>query len=528
MSSRHGPKLPPRASKGGQARASDTPTPGQDSRPATLSGAPGITRQRTRESEGAQAIPAASTKREPRASVPTQLASAAAGINDEAVLESLPSDVKSAAASLALRPPVSRRPSKPRLRRALSAATESLLTPEEDNTSKLSGASSLRSTGSGLSQGSGPSAFIDPSARPSAIPSRKNSDHRAQRARLTETTQARLISEGNHDNRPTGAFTGSVPSQYPAPSAYTEPRLRAHPAAGEATSAPSLASSQRPGVMYMDRGAAPQINLTPGRTQAVHPGLAADTPVGRHQQMSHLPSHRAVAQEDRIPLPQTGIPSLPPSYSVPRRRRPIHEHQQGRASAREGSEDLNTRAARDTQFGREAGLQSRRDQKQDILKVKIAMVKEHIRLAENRLYHHQNQVHPPGAVDQQAQAEFYRQTEHEIHTMQRQLKELERDYRRGYGSAGSGAAGSGASEQRAGPSRKRSTERRGARDSADNPPACSAPGRSMTREDAGAPSNRVTVTVTTGLGGESEHTASHARKSHRKWKPCADLPQQFE
>ncbi|KAF7504815.1 hypothetical protein GJ744_001681 [Endocarpon pusillum] len=502
MSSRHGPELPPRPSKDGQARASDTPTPRQDSRPATRSGPPGITRQRTRDSESAQAIPAASTEREPRASVPTQLASVAAGINDEPGLESLPSDIKSAAASLALRPPVNPQPSKPRPRRTLSAATESLLTPEDDTTSRLSGASSLRSTGSGLSQGAGPSAFTDPSARPSAIPSRKKSGPRARRARCSETTQARPIAEGNHDNRPTGAFAGALPSQYPAPSAYAELRPRAHAAPGEVTSAPPLASSQRPGVLSMDRGAAPQINLTPGRTQAVHPGLFADTPVGRHQQISHLPSHRAVAQEDRIPLPQTGIPSLRPDYGSPRRRRSsasktIPGHQRGRASARGGSEDLNTRTARATGSRREAGLQAGRDREQDILKMKIAMFKEHIRLAEKKLYYHRSQAHRPEDVDQQAQAEFYRQTEQEIDTMQRQLEELERDYGREYDSQGSGAAAGGASEQRAGPSRKSSTERSYARDSADNPPTKRTAGRSMTSEAAGAPSNR----ATTRLGG---------------------------
>lgn len=489
MPSRRGPQLPPRASTGGQARASDTSTPRQDSRPDTLSGPPGITRQRTREPESAHAIPAASTKREPRASVPTQLASVAAGTNDEAGFESLPSDMKSAATSLTLGAPVSPRPSKPRLRRTLPAATESLLTPEDDNNSRLSGASSLRSTGSGLSQGSGPSAFVDPSARPSAIPSRKSSGPRARGARFSETTQTRLISEGSQDNTPTAPFTGSLRSQYPAPSAYTELRPRAHTAAGEATSAPPLASSQRPGVMSMERGAAaPPINLAPGRTQAVHPGLAADAPVGRPQQTSHLPSHRAVAQEDRIPLPQTGIPSLPPDYGNQRSRRlsaskTTPRHQQGGASAREGFEDLNTRAARDTQSRSEAGLQAGRNHKQDILQVKIAMFKEHIRLAERKLHHHQSQAHRTEDIDQQAQAKFYKETEHEIRTMQRKLKELKGEYMCGCGSPGGGTSG-GASEQRAGPSRKRSTEKSDARDSADKPPTRRAASGRMTREDA--------------------------------------------
>ena len=494
-------------------------------------------------------MPAASTKREPRASAFAQLASVAAGINDEADIESLPSDVRSAAASLALRPPISPRPSKPRLRRNLSAVTESLLIPEDDNNSRLSGASSLRSNCSALSQGSGPSAFRDASARPSDISPRTNSGPRARRVQFSETTQARLFSGGNDDSRPTGAFTGSLRSQRPASSAYTELRPRAHTAAGEAISAPSLASSQRSGVMYMDCDAAPQFKLTPERTQAVNPGLATGTPVGRHQQIPHLPSHRAVAQEDSVPLPQAGIPSLHADYDTRRRRSSLASetrprHQQGRASAREGSDDLTTRAARGIQPRREADLQVRRDHKQDILRVRIVMVKEHIRIAEKKLYHHRNQAHPSEDVDQQAQAQFYKETEDEIHDMQRQLRELERDYKCKYGSPGSGASGGageqragrsrkrstensgasgGAGEQRAGRSRKRSTENSGARDSADNPPIGRTAGGSMARGDAGAPNY-----VATGVGGDSEDTASHVRRSGRKWMPSTEFLHQFE
>ncbi len=194
-----------------------------------------------------------------------QTAPSAAGTNDEIDPGNLPSGVNSAATSLTLRPAVTPQPLRPRIRRSLSAATESVLIPRDGNNSRLSGASSLRSESSALSEGSGPSAFTDTSTRPSVISAIIDSAARARRAQYSEASQPRLLSDVNNNDRLTGTFTGALQSRGPAPSATTAVRPRAYAAAGEATSAPPLASSQR---------SASQSIVTSGVPQAVYAGLA--------------------------------------------------------------------------------------------------------------------------------------------------------------------------------------------------------------------------------------------------------------